>query len=83
MKFSVNQQSSTESWTPAREKPVLKGKLHVNLQVSTFDRSKVWQADTFVPFLQITESESVFMPHALHKEQLILYNKKVCVYKGP
>lgn len=71
MKFTVNQQSSVESWTSAREKPVPEGELHVYLQVSAFDRSKVWQAYTLVPFVQITESESVFMPHALHKEQLI------------
>lgn len=66
MKFIINQQSSAESWTLAREKPVPKGELHVHLQVSAFDRSKVWQAGIFVPFLQITESDSVFTECHMH-----------------
>lgn len=60
MKFITNQQSSAESWTPTREKVVPKGEIHVRLWVFAFDRCKIWQADTCVPFLQITKSESVF-----------------------
>lgn len=55
MKFITNQQSSAIIWTPTREKFVPKGELHIHPQVSAFDRCKVWQAETFVPFLQITK----------------------------